>query len=131
MPVIAATYTFGDALLTVLELAFLFLWIWIAVGVVADIFRSHDLSNWAKTLWVLFIFVLPLIGVLGYLIVRGHTLHEHQAQDRAQYEAFRQFTQRSQSGGTSTSDVQTLADLRDRGVLTEEEFERAKAKALA
>jgi putative oligomerization/nucleic acid binding protein/phospholipase D-like protein len=131
MPVIAATYTFGDALLTVLELAFLFLWIWIAVGVVADIFRSHDLSNWAKTLWVLFIFVLPLIGVLGYLIVRGHTLHEHQAQDRAQYEAFRQFAQRSRSGGTSTDDVQTLADLRDRGVLTQEEFERAKAKALA
>jgi hypothetical protein len=131
MPVIAATYTFGDALLTVLELAFLFLWIWIAVGVVADIFRSHDLSNWAKTLWVLFIFVLPLIGVLGYLIVRGHTLHEHQAQDRAQYELFRQFAQRSRSGGTSTDDVQTLADLRDRGVLTQEEFERAKAKALA
>ena len=73
-------------------LGFLFLWIWIAVGVVFDIFRSHDLSNWAKALWVLFIFVFPLIGVLGYLIVRGHTLHEHQAQDRAQYEAFRQFT---------------------------------------
>ena len=129
MPLAASTYTFGDALLTVLELAFLFLWIWIAVGVVFDIFRSRDLSNWAKALWILFIFVLPLFGVLGYLIVRGHTLHEHQAQDREQYEAFRQFTQGRGSGGTA-DDLHKLADLRDRDVLTDEEFERAKAKVL-
>jgi hypothetical protein len=129
MPLAASTFTFGDGLLTVLEVAFLFLWIWIAVGVVFDIFRSHDLSNWAKALWVLLIFVVPLIGVLGYLIVRGHTLHEHQAQDRAQYEAFRQFTRGSNSGGTA-GDLHNLADLRDRGVLTDEEFERAKAKVL-
>ena len=96
---------------------------------VFDIFRSHDLSNWAKALWILFIFVFPLIGVLGYLIVRGHTLHEHQAQDHAHYEAFRRFTRGSSSGGTA-DDLHKLADLRDRGVLTDEEFERAKAKVL-
>jgi len=96
---------------------------------VFDIFRSRDLSNWAKALWVLFIFVFPLIGVVGYLIVRGHTMHEHQSQDRAQYEAFRQFTRGSDSGGTA-DDLHRLADLRDRGVLTDEEFERAKAKVL-
>ena len=87
-----ATYTFGDALLTVLEFAFLFLWIWIAVGVVFDIFRSSDLSNWAKALWMLLIFVFPLVGVLAYLVVRGHTMHEHETRDRAQYEAFARFT---------------------------------------
>ena len=129
MPLAASTYTFGDGLLTVLELAFLFLWIWIAIGVVFDVFRSHDLSNWAKALWMLFIFVFPLIGVLGYLVVRGHTLHQHQVEDRAQYEAFRQFTRRPSAGGTA-EDLHKLADLRDRGVLTDEEFERAKAKLL-
>jgi hypothetical protein len=129
MPLAASTYTFGDVLLTVLEFAFLFLWIWIAIGVVFDVFRSHDLSNWAKALWILFIFVFPLFGVLGYLIVRGNTLHEHQAQDRAQYEAFRQFSSAGKSAGT-TDDLHRLADLRDRGVLTDEEFERAKAKVL-
>jgi hypothetical protein len=129
MPLAASTYTFGDGLLTVLELAFLFLWIWIAITVVFDIFRSHDLSNWAKALWMLFIFVFPLIGVLGYLIVRGHTLHEHQAEDRAQYEAFRQFRQGQSSGGTA-DDLHKLADLKERGVLSDEEFERAKAKVL-
>ncbi len=137
-----ATFTFGDALLSILEIAFLILWIWIAITVVFDIFRSHDLSNWAKALWILLIVVFPLIGVLGYLIVRGHTLHEHQAEDQAQYEAFRAFTQRdggaaaggARAGGGATGshadDLAKLADLRDRGVLTDEEFERAKAKVL-
>ena len=125
-----ATFTFGDALLTILEFAFLFLWIWIAVGVVFDIFRSHDLSNWAKALWMLFIIVFPLFGVLGYLIIRGHTMHEHQTRDRAQFEAFRHYSQGGAAGGTA-DELHKLADLRERGVLTEEEFERAKAKALA
>jgi Short C-terminal domain/Phospholipase_D-nuclease N-terminal len=124
-----ATYSFGDATLTVVELAFMFLWIWIAIGVVFDIFRSHDLSNWSKALWVLFIFVAPLIGVLIYLIVRGHTMHEHQAQDRQQYEAFRQFT-RGVAPRAPADDLSKLAELRDHGVLSDEEFDRAKAKAL-
>src|ERR1700704_5610128 len=98
MPV-ATSFTFGDALLTTLEFAFMFLWIWIAVGVVFDIFRSHDLSNWGKALWVLGIFVFPLVGVLGYLIVRGHTMHEHRAQDQQQYAAFRQYAR--DGGGPS------------------------------
>jgi hypothetical protein len=124
-----ATFTLGDTLLSILELAFLFLWIWIAVGVVFDIFRSSDLSNWGKALWMLFIIVLPFLGVLAYLVVRGHTMHEHQEHDRAQYEAFRQFTQRGTPGGAA-DDLHKLAELRDRGVLTNEEFERAKTKVL-
>jgi general stress protein CsbA len=138
-----ATFTFGDALLSILEVALLILWIWIAITVVFDIFRSHDLSNWAKALWILFIVVFPLVGVLGYLIIRGHRLHEHQEEDRSQVEAFRAFQQRdggaaggggAQAGGGGSGghadDLAKLADLRDRGVLTDEEFERAKAKVL-
>ena len=60
----------------------------------------------------------------------GHTLHEHQAQDRAQYEAFRHFTRGPKSGGTA-DDLHKLADFSDRGVLTDEELERAKAKVVA
>jgi hypothetical protein len=124
-----ATFTFGDGLLTVIELAFLFLWIWIAVGVVFDIFRSHDLSNWSKALWVLAIFVFPLLGVLAYLIIRGQVMHEHQAQDQERLAMFQRY-QRPGSTHTHVDDLQTLADLRDRGLLTDDEFERAKAKAL-
>ena len=124
-----ATYTFGDALLSVLELALLFLWIWIAVGVVFDVFRSADLSNWAKALWVLFIIVLPWLGVVAYLVVRGHTMHEHHQHDRAQFDAFRRFAQRG-GGWSPADDIGKLAELRDRGVLTDDEFERAKTRLL-
>jgi hypothetical protein len=126
-----ATFTFGDALITLVEFAFLFLWIWIAIGVIFDIFRSRDLSNWSKALWLLFIFVLPLFGVLGYMIVRGHALHEHHEQDaQARHQAFAQLGQRGASSGPA-DDLGKLGDLHERGVLTDEEFERAKAKVLA
>jgi hypothetical protein len=128
--VVLATFTFGDALLTTLELAFLFLWIWIAVGVIFDIFRSPDLSNGAKALWLLFIFVLPLFGVLVYLLVRGHTMHEHHATDQARYAAFQHFVH-SGAGDGPARDLTALAHLHERGVLSDDEFERAKAKVLA
>ena len=128
MPI--AAYTFGDALITLVEFAFLFLWIWIAVSVVFDIFRSHDLSNLAKALWLLFIFALPLFGVLGYMLVRGNSLHEHHERDlQARNDAFAQLAGRGNGGGMA-SDLNTLADLRERGVLNDDEFERAKAKVL-
>lgn len=124
-----ATFTFGDSLLTVLELALLFLWIWIAVGVVFDVFRSKDLSNWAKAAWMLLIFIFPLFGVLIYLLIRGHTMHEHQLEDRARFSVFQSYP----SGGapsTAVDDLTRLADLHERGLLTDEEFQRAKARAL-
>jgi uncharacterized membrane protein YcjF (UPF0283 family) len=125
-----ASYTFGDALLTVLELALLFIWIWAAIAVFADIFRSHDMSGWAKAGWVLIIIILPLIGVLIYLIVRGPKMAEHAQRDaQAQDAAFRQYVRSATS--TPADDVQKLEDLRNRGVLSEEEFQRAKAKAIS
>lgn len=131
MPIVAASYTFGDALLTVLEFAILFLWIWVAVGVVFDIFRSSDLSNWGKALWILFIIVVPYIGVLAYLIVRGHTMHEHREQDRGHVEAFRRFEASGGApAGSRVDELAKLSELHDRGKLTDEEFARAKAKLL-
>jgi hypothetical protein len=127
---IAASFTFGDALLTVLEFALLFLWIWIAIGVIADIFRSHDLSGWAKAGWLLLIVILPLLGVLIYLISRGHKMREHAVSDaKAQDAAFRDYVRTAAS--TPADDVAKLEDLHNRGVISDEEFERAKAKALA
>jgi hypothetical protein len=124
-----ATFTFGDSLLTVLEFALLFLWIWIAIGVVFDVFRSPDLSNWSKAAWMLLIFVFPLVGVFIYLLIRGHTMHEHQLQDQARFQIFRSYP----SGGapsTAVDDLTQLSDLHERGKLTDEEFERAKARVL-
>ena len=130
MPLLASDFTFADALLTGLELALLFLWIWIAIGVVVDVFRSDDLSGWGKAGWLLFIVIIPLLGVLIYLIARGHKMSEHAVrQARDQDVAFRQYVR--SAANSPADDLERLDDLRKRGILSDEEFERAKQKALA
>jgi uncharacterized membrane protein YcjF (UPF0283 family) len=128
-----ASFTFGDALLTALELALLFMWIWIAVMVFIDIFRSRDLSGWAKALWVLLIIILPFLGVLIYLIARGHSMHDRAADEaKAQDAAFRDYVRQTAATSSSPADeIGKLEDLKSRGVITEDEFQRAKANALA
>jgi Short C-terminal domain/Phospholipase_D-nuclease N-terminal len=127
---ILASFTFVDALLTGLEFALLFLWIWIAIGVVFDIFRSPDLSGWGKAAWLLLIVIIPLFGVLIYLIARGHKMHEHAVSHaRDQDAAFRSYVRTA--AATPADDIAKLEDLKNRGVISEEEFQRAKAKALA
>jgi Short C-terminal domain/Phospholipase_D-nuclease N-terminal len=119
---------------TIFEIFLWVIWFWILITVFIDIFRSHDLSGWAKALWFLFVLFIPLIGVLVYLIVRGSSMHERQARDIQQQdaEARRYIQQAAAEAPASTADQLTkLADLRDRGVISAEEFEREKAKVLA
>ena len=119
---------------TIFEVFLWVVWFWILITVFIDIFRSHDLSGWAKALWFLFVLFIPLIGVLVYLIVRGSSMHERQARDIQQQdaEARRYIQQAAAEAPASTADQLTkLADLRDRGVISAEEFEREKAKVLA
>ena len=130
MPIIASSFTFVDALLTALELALLFIWIWIAIGVVFDIFRSRDLSGWGKAAWCFVIVIIPFFGVLIYLIARGHNMHERAATDaQRQDQAFQQYVRTAAS--SPADDIAKLDDLKNRGVISEEEFQKAKAKALA
>ena len=97
-----------------------------------DIFWSHDLSGWAKALWFLFVLFIPLIGVLVYLIARGGKMHEHAARQAPQEDReFRAYVQEEAGSQSSADQLAKLADLRDRGVITAEEFEREKAKILA
>jgi hypothetical protein len=117
---------------TLLWFALFFIWIWLLIVIFTDIFRSHDMGGVAKTLWVLFVIFLPFLGILFYLIFRGKSMQERQARDTAQAEQdFRGYVQ-DVAGGSSTSDqLVKLADLRDRGVLSEEEFQAEKAKVLS
>jgi len=108
------------------------IWIWILIMVFIDIFRSDDLSGWGKALWFLFVLIIPLIGVLVYLIARGGKMHEHAArQAQAQDQQFRAYVQDAAGSQTTADQLSKLADLRDRGVISAEEFEREKAKVLA
>ena len=112
----------------------IWIWIWILIWVFIDIFRSQDLSGWAKALWFLFVLLIPLIGVLVYLIARGGSMNERAAQQaRQQDQEFRSYVQEAaaDSPANTADQLAKLADLRDRGVISTQEFERQKAKVLA
>jgi hypothetical protein len=133
-PLASSSYPLLSVFWSIFEFFLWVIWIWILIIVFIDIFRSHDLSGWAKALWFLFVLFIPLIGVLVYLIVRGGSMHERAvASARQQDQDFRHYVQdAAASSPASTADQLTkLADLRDRGVISPEEFEREKAKVLA
>jgi Short C-terminal domain/Phospholipase_D-nuclease N-terminal len=131
---LASSYSYPllGAFWTILEIFLWVIWIWVLVYVFIDIFRSHDLSGWAKALWFLFVLFIPLIGVLVYLIARGDKMHERAVrQAQQQDEAARRYIQQAAGAPNSADQLAKLADLRDRGVITADEFEREKAKLLA
>jgi len=131
---LASSYSYPllGAFWTILEIFLWVLWIWVLIYVFIDIFRSRDLSGVAKALWFIFVLFIPLIGVLVYLIARGGKMHERAVREAQQQDReFRAYVQDA-AGSTNTADqLAKLADLRDRGVITPEEFEREKAKVLA
>jgi membrane protein implicated in regulation of membrane protease activity len=118
---------------TILEVFLFVIWFWILITVFVDIFRSQDLSGGAKALWFLFVLFIPLIGVLVYLIARGSSMQERATrQAQQQDQAFRSYVKEAAGEGSSTADqLAKLADLRDKGVITAQEFEQQKAKILA
>jgi hypothetical protein len=134
MAMLASSYPLLDAFWTMLIFVGFFLWIWVAIYVFSDIFRSHDMNGWVKALWIVGIFVLPLLGVLLYLIVRGQKMREHAVTDAAaQEKATREYIQSVTANGASSSaeEISKLAALRDSGAITEAEFQSEKAKVLA
>jgi hypothetical protein len=110
-----------------------FAWIWLLISIFGDIFRSDDLSGWGKAFWTIFVVILPLLGVLVYLIARGGSMQERaMAEMAAREKATRQYIQEVSSGSASTADeLEKLGNLRAQGVLSEEEFAAQKAKLLA
>src|SRR4249920_916946 len=126
------SYPLLGAFWTIFMIFLWVIWFWVLITIVIDLFRSHDLSGWAKALWFIFIFLLPLIGAVVYLIARGGKMHEHAARDaQLQEQQFRRYVQETAGSQSSVEQLAKLADLRDRGVITAEEFEREKAKILA
>ena len=110
---------------------FLFVaWIWVVISVITDIFRSDDLDGWGKGLWMMFVIITPWLGVLLYLIFRGEGMQKRSMQAMADVaEAQRAYIQHA--AGTSTADeLSKLAELKEKGVITESEFEAQKAKLL-
>ena len=134
MPVASSSYSYPllGAFWTIFEIFLWVIWIWILVWIFMDIFRSRDLSGWAKALWFVFVLFLPLIGVLVYLIARGGKMQERAVQQAQQQDReFRSYVRDAAGPQTTAEQLTKLAELRDRGVITADEFERQKAKVLA
>jgi hypothetical protein len=120
----------GEVVLTMLWFTCFFIWIWLLISVFVDIFRSHDMGGFAKAIWILFVILLPLLGVLVYLIARGGKMAQHnidaaKAQDAAMKDYIRQA-----SGGGTADELERIAGLKDKGVITQTEFDAQKAKLL-
>jgi ABC-type multidrug transport system fused ATPase/permease subunit len=126
------SYPLLGAFWTIFEIFLWVIWFWILITIFIDIFRSRDLSGWGKALWFIFVLIIPLIGVLVYLIVRGGSMHERAVKEAQQQdEQFRSYVQETAGSSSVPDQLAKLADLRDRGVITAEEFDREKAKVLA
>ena len=126
-------YPLLDLFLSIVYFFLWVLWIMLLFWIITDIFRSRDLSGWAKAGWTLGVILVPLLGVLVYLIVRGDSMHERQVREaKAQDEAFRSYVRETAgtNGNSRSDELSTLASLHDRGVLSDEEFQRAKTGVL-
>lgn len=130
---LAETWGVGQVLWSIFWFTCFFIWIWLLVMVFMDIFRSPDLGGGAKALWIIFVIVLPYLGVFVYLIARGHKMGEHRMQEAAaQDQAMRAYVRETVSSSPNTaSELERLAALKQQGVLTDAEFESQKAKLLA
>jgi hypothetical protein len=130
-----AEFGTGQVFWSMLWFFLFFIWIWLLISLFGDIFSSSDLSGGAKAMWTIFIIVLPFLGVLVYLIVRGNSMQERSlkraADQEAQFRGYVQTVAATGGGGGAADELAKLADLRDKGVISDEEFQAAKAKALA
>jgi hypothetical protein len=111
-----------------------FIWFWLIIAIFSDIFRSHDMSGWAKAAWSIFVIVLPFIGIFTYLIARGGKMTEHAVQDSQAQEDYFNARVKSAVGSNSNSEADqlaTLSSLHDQGVIDDTEFAKMKAKVVA
>ena len=126
-----ADITFGELLLVVVEIFLFVIWIWILFTIITDLFRDHEMSGWAKAVWLLFLVFIPFLTGLVYLIARGSGMRDRAI--KAQTDAKKHFDEyvREQAHASPADELHKLNDLREKGALSQEEFDQAKTKLLA
>jgi hypothetical protein len=120
-----------DILVSILWFMLLFSWIWLLVMIVGDLFRDHELSGWGKASWVVLLFVMPWLGALIYMAARGRSMNKRAREQAARNEReFGRHVPVAASAPSTADELAKLADLRDRGVISLQEFARAKERLL-
>jgi hypothetical protein len=129
---VAADYPFLDVLWTMFVIFAWFIWFWILIQVFADLFRRHDISGWAKAAWMIFVIVLPFLGVFIYLITQSQGIADRQAKDvKAAQTQFDDHIRSVSGGGGAASEIEKAQALLSSGAITQAEFDELKRKALA
>jgi ABC-type multidrug transport system fused ATPase/permease subunit len=127
-----ADYTFGQGLLTVLEIFVFAAWLMVLFTIIGDLFRDHGMSGWGKAAWIIFLIFLPFLGTLIYLIARGSGMQERAlAQQQEAQQQLDAYVKQTAGGGSAADELTKLAKLHDDKKLSDEEYERAKAKIVA
>jgi uncharacterized membrane protein len=126
-----ADIDFGEALLVAFEVFFFVIWIWILITILSDLFRDHELSGWSKAAWVLFLVFIPFVTALIYLIARGSGMRDRAIKAQAEAKHHMDDYIRQQAHGSPADELHKLNDLKEKGAISSEEFDKAKAKLLA
>ena len=129
---VTVDYPLLDVFWTMLWFFAMCVWVFLVAWTIILIFRRRDLSGWAKAAWLLFVIFVPLLGVVAYLVARGGHMAEEQVSEynAPQDEAYRAYARYEAQGRHSADELSKLADLRDRGIITDEEFQRGKVQLL-
>lgn len=124
------SFGLGEALLLTLEIFLIVIWIWIFISIVVDVFRDHELSGGKKAFWLFFLIVVPFFSAFIYLIARGNGMRDRAIAEQVEAQkAANQYIR--EVAGSPVDDLAKLNELKEKGVLSQEEFDRAKAKTLA
>jgi hypothetical protein len=129
--VLFADVNFGEALWLALEIFFFVVWIWILITILSDLFRDHEMSGWGKAAWVLFLVVIPFLAALVYLIARGSGMRERAIKAQAEAKHHMDAYIQQQAHSSPADELHKLNDLKEKGAISSEEFDRAKAKLLS
>ena len=126
---VLADFTFGQALLTVLEIFLFAAWLMVLFTIISDLFRDHEMSGWGKAAWIIFLIFIPFLGALIYLIVRGQGMRDRAlAQQQEAQKQLDTYVRQTAAGGSTADELAKLSKLHDQNKLSDQEFEAAKAK---
>jgi hypothetical protein len=129
--VVAASYPFMDVLWSMVIFFLFVIWIWILITVFADIFRRRDIGGGMKAVWIIFVIILPYLGVFIYLIAEGHKMAERNAEQMQSARAQQDEYIKSVAGSSAADQIAQAKSLLDSGAITQAEFDGLKAKALS
>jgi hypothetical protein len=126
----AAEYPFLEVLWTMLVIFAWVIWFWLLITVFADLFRRHDIGGGKKVVWIIFVILLPFLGVFVYLISQGHSMTERNQKQMQVQQAQMDDYVKSVAGG-SASEIEKAKQLLDSGAISQSEYDAIKAKALS